>query len=534
MLDRRAALGLLGAAVLPPGKLAAQGSAASSSLDPFADMVWGKTFEGQRRADLGDGTFLNPVFAGDHPDPTLLRVGDDYYITFSSFDAYPGITIWHSRDLVNWQPVTAALKTPIGSVWAPDLIRHNGRFFCYIPARTPQRRSIWVIYAERIEGPWSEPIDLNLPDHIDPGHAVDEHGRRWLFLSGGDRVALSPDGLATIGPVERAYDPWRYPDDWVVEGFSPEGPKIVRRGDWFYLVTAVGGTAGPPTGHMVIMARASSLDGPWENHPDNPVVRTASAREKWWSRGHATLFEGPGGQWWMVYHGYENGFWTLGRQTLLDPVRWRDDGWPEATGGDLSQQIALPRRLAAQAHGHPLSDDFATDRLGTLWSFYDPGADEAARLQRRDGGLRIAGKGSSPSDCSPLTLLAGDQAYRIEVNVRIDGGCEAGLLLFYNRRLYAGLGIGPKGLVMHRYGLQRLRNTPPVSTLRIAITNDRNIVTLHTNTDKGTNWRKFDVQMEVSGYHHNVAYDFLSLRPALYAAGTETAHFADFTYRALP
>jgi xylan 1,4-beta-xylosidase len=178
------------------GKLAAQGSAASSSLDPFAGMTWGRTFEGQRRADLGDGTFRNPVFAGDHPDPTLLRVGDDYYITFSSFDAYPGITIWHSRDLVNWQPVTAALTTPIGSVWAPDLVHHDGRFFCYIPARTPQRRSIWVIHAERIEGPWSEPVDLNLPEHIDPGHAVDAHGRRWLFLSGGDRVPLSPDGLA--------------------------------------------------------------------------------------------------------------------------------------------------------------------------------------------------------------------------------------------------------------------------------------------------------------------------------------------------
>jgi xylan 1,4-beta-xylosidase len=534
MLDRRTALGLLGAAALPPAKLAAQGSAATSSLDPFAGMTWGKTFEGQRRADLGNGTFLNPVFAGDHPDPTLLRVGDDYYITFSSFDAYPGITIWHSRDLVNWQPVTAALTTPIGSVWAPDLVHHEGRFFCYIPARTPQRRSIWVIHAERIEGPWSEPVDLNLPDHIDPGHAVDAHGRRWLFLSGGDRVPLSPDGLRTIGPVEHAYDPWRYPDDWVVEGFSPEGPKIVPRGEWFYLITAVGGTAGPPTGHMVIMARARSLDGPWENHPDNPIVRTASAREKWWSRGHATLFEGPGGQWWMVYHGYENGFWTLGRQTLLDPVRWRDDGWPEAMGGDLSRPIALPRRLPTQVHGHPLSDDFATDRMGKLWSFYDPGAGEAARLQRRDGRLRLAGKGRTPSDCSPLTLLAGDQAYRIEVDVSIEGGCEAGLLLFYNRRLYAGLGIGPKGLVMHRYGLQRPRNTPPVSSLRIAITNDRNIVTLHTSADKGVNWRKFDVQMEVSGYHHNVAYDFLSLRPALYAAGSGAAHFAHFTYRALP
>ena len=227
--------------------LSAQGSRASSSLDPYSDMRWGRGFEGQRRADLGDGTFLNPVFAGDHPDPTILRDGEDYYLTFSSFDAYPGLLIWHSRDLVNWQPVTAALRTPIGSVWAPELVKHDGRYFIYIPARTPERRSIFVILADRIEGPWSEPIDLGLPQHIDPGHAVGEDGQRYLFLSGGDRVKLTPDGLATAGPVDHVYEPWRYPDDWVVETFAPEGPKIVRRGGFFYMVTAVGGTAGPPT-----------------------------------------------------------------------------------------------------------------------------------------------------------------------------------------------------------------------------------------------------------------------------------------------
>nr|WP_243452954.1 family 43 glycosylhydrolase [Polymorphobacter multimanifer] len=497
-------------------------------------MVWGRTHEDQRRADLGDGRFLNPVFAGDHPDPTLVRDGEDYYITFSSFDAYPGITIWHSRDLVNWRPVTAALSRYIGSVWAPDLVKHDGRFYCYIPARTPGYRSTWVIHAPRIEGPWSDPIDLHLPDHIDPGHAVDGSGRRWLFLSGGDRVPLAPDGLSTAGPVEHVYDPWRYPEDWVVEGFSPEGPKITRRGDWYYMVTAVGGTAGPPTGHMVIMARSRSLDGPWEDHPGNPLVRTASAREKWWSRGHATLFEGPGGQWWMIYHGYENGFWTLGRQTLLDPVRWRDDGWPEAMGGDLSQPLAMPRRVSGQTHGQPLSDDFSTDRMGTLWSFHNPGPDEMARLGRSNRTLHLKGKGLSPADCSPLTLLAGDQAYRIEVDVRIDPGTEAGLLLFYNQRLHAGLGINDTGMVMHRYGLPRPRKADPVRSIRIAITNDRNIVTIHTSADGGVSWRKFEVQMEVSGYHHNVAWDFLSLRPALYAAGTGSAHFADFRYRALP
>src|SRR3546814_17757621 len=98
------------------------------------------------------------------------------------------------------------------------------------------------------------------------------------------------------------------------------------------MITAVGGTAGPPTGHMVIAARSKSIHGPWENCPANPLVRTRSAVEKWWSRGHATLVEGPAGDWWSVYHGYENGYWTLGRQALLDPVEWTDDGWLRMNG----------------------------------------------------------------------------------------------------------------------------------------------------------------------------------------------------------
>ena len=542
MFDRRTGLKFAALGAVWPRGVIAQGAAATSSLDPHDEMKWARGIEEQRKADLGNGKFLNPIFAGDHPDPSLLRDGDDYYLTFSSFDAYPGIVIWHSRDLVNWRPLTAALNEPIGSVWAPDLVKHDGVFYCYIPARTRDKRSIYVISAKRIEGPWSDPVDLGLPDHIDPAHVVDEAGRRWLFLSGGDRVQLAADGMSTVGKVEHVYDPWRYPEDWVVETFAPEGPKIVKRDGWWYMTTAVGGTAGPPTGHMVIMARSRTLDGPWKNCPRNPIIRTQSAKEKWWSRGHATLFEGPDARWWMMYHGYENGYWTLGRQALLEPVKWDEDGWPRPLGGDLSRAIRKPVDLGTQPHGIALSDDFSTDRMGTLWSFYDPGANEGKRIRRDAGTLIMAGKGATPSDCSPLTCIAGDQRYRLTVDVEVDDGAEGGLLLYYNRRLYAGLGLDAKGLVMYRYGLQRPRGAIPgqrdpgggaVQRLSIRLTNDRNILTIHTSDDGRKTWRKFDVQMEVSGYHHNVAYDFLSLRPALYSAGKGEVRFRDFQYEAL-
>ena len=230
--------------------------------------------EGQRVADLGNGKFLNPIFAGDHPDPSILKDGEDYYMTFSSFEAYPALLIWHSRDLVNWSPLAAALDQPLGSVFAVDLCKHDGRYFIYIPiiptavsTGMGNQSRIFVIRADRIEGPWSEPVALDIRGYIDPGHAVGEDGRRYLFLSGVSRVRLSDDGLAVDGPIEAAYTGWQYPDDWIVEAFALEGPKILRRRDWFYLISAVGGTAGPPTGHMVIAARSRSIRGPWRIAP---------------------------------------------------------------------------------------------------------------------------------------------------------------------------------------------------------------------------------------------------------------------------
>jgi len=534
MPNRRQALGSIAAAgaALAASDARARSPAAGScaaNIEPR----WGRGVEGQRKADLGNGTFLNPILAGDHPDPSIVRDGHDYYMTFSSFDSYPGLVIWHSRDLINWQPLTAALKTAVGSVWAPDLCKHDGRWFIYVPTRGT-KRTIWAITAPDVQGPWSEPVDLDLPDHIDPNHVVGEDGRRYLALSNGDLVALSDDGLATTGVPRHIYDPWRYPDDWVVESFSPEGPKILRHGKYYHMLTAVGGTAGPPTGHMVIAARSRSLNGPWLNAPNNPIVRTASAAERWWSRGHASAVEAPDGSWWLVYHGYENGFRTLGRQTPLAPMRWTADGWIKAGGGDLAQPIAKPKGGAELPHGIALSDDFSTNRLGLPWSFYDPGAGEAARLRIEGRALHLAAKGSEPFDCSPLCLPAGDRAYEVETGIEIAGGAQAGLIVFYNRRLYAGLGFSERGLVMHRYGLERILAKPDgvSDRLFLRLANDANIVTIHHSID-GRTWTKFGVQMEVSGYNHNTAGDFLSLRPAIYAAGTGEARFAGLRYRAL-
>jgi beta-xylosidase len=284
---------------------------------------------------------------------------------------------------------------------------------------------------------------------------------------------------------------------------------------------------------MVIAARSRSIHGPWENAPNNPIVRTRSAAEKWWSRGHATIVEGPDKSWWMVYHGYENGYWTLGRQTLLDPIEWTREGWFRARGGDLAKPIRKPRAEATM-HGEALSDDFSTDKFGRQWSFYDPSPDETQRARFESGALIVKGKGSEPNNCSPLTFIAGDRSYRVTADIEVDENTRAGILLFYNRRLYCGLGFDAQRFVLHRYGLERNARKPAGigRRLRLRITNDRHIVTIHYSPD-GNAWTKHDVQMEVSGYHHNVAGDFLSLRPGFYAAGPGEVRIRDVRYEAL-
>ena len=536
MIDRRRLFGASGAVL--GGSLLPAGAARTAETAPTCGApapAWRPGVEGQRRADLGDGTFLNPIVAGDHPDPTILKDGGVWYMTFSSFRSYPGLVIHRSTDLVNWAPVGPALRTDIGEVWAVDLVKHGGRYFLYIPAdKGGEGWSIFAIWADRIEGPWSEPVDLGLKGCIDPGHVVGEDGRRYLFVNGIRKVRLTDDGLATDGELEPAYEPWRFPDEWITENFAPEGPKLLRRGDWFHLVTAVGGTAGPVTGHMVIAARSKSVHGPWEHCPHNPLVRTVSAEEPWWSRGHATLVEGPAGDWWMVYHGYENGFRTLGRQTLLEPIEWSEDGWFRALGGDLSRPLPKPRGGRESAAGAALSDDFTQDRMGTQWSFDRPGPDEAARITRGPGGLRLKAAGRSPADSSPLTCIVGDRSYSFEVELAPDDGAEAGVLLFYSPKAFVGLGFDGRALKSYQYAEEQAWARLPVAAerIRLRVENDGNVVTYRYSVDGGANWRRHPTRMEVSGLNHNVFGGFVSLRPAIFCAGEGAATVRDFRYRA--
>ena len=173
--------------------------------------------------------------------------------------------------------------------------------------------------------------------------------------------------------------------------------------------------------------------------------------------------------------------------------------------------------------------------MGVQWSFYKGTSEDQARYRYDDRRLVLKAKGTSPADSSPLWFVTGDHAYEVEVEIEADAGATAGLLLFYNQRLYVGLSYSAQHFIMHSYGIERPGSKPAHvgNRLFLRLRNDRHIVTIDYSVD-GRQWERYDRGMEVSGYHHNVGYDFLSLRPALYAAGSGEVRFRNFKYRALP
>ena len=489
------------------------------------------------------GTFLNPILAGDYPDPTVVRVDSDYYMTHSSFCYMPGLTVLHSRDLVHWEPLGAALNEYLGAVWAPDISYCNGRYWIYFTVDSSvlgigeHPYATWMVSAERPEGPWSKPVKLETGHWIDPCHVADAaSGERWLFLSGGYRIRLNAEGDATVGELEKVYDGWPIPEGWTYEGFALEGPKVRRVGDWWYMLSAEGGTAGPPTAHMAVVARAAQLEGPWQDMPRNPLVHTYGWDETWWCRGHASLIDTPSGAWWLVSHGYLKDYVGLGRQTLLEPITWDAAGWPVAPlGAGIDQPIKSPDTGTAVQPRETETPTCETQersrrlgewRIGEDWRFYKA-YDTARIVNRHDGALTLRARGTTPADGSPLLCIAGSETYEMQVKVTLRGDVQAGLLGFYDERFYAGIGYDRQGRFSWRRGAARARSDMEgPATIWLRLRNEHQILTGWYSTD-GEHWDRQTWGYEVSGYNHNTAGGFMSLLPGIVVTGEGEATFEE-------
>lgn len=466
--------------------------------------------------------FTNPIFPGDYPDPSILRDGDNYYIVHSSFEYYPGLLIWQSKDLINWTPIVNTLHTYVGSVWAPDLVKYNNKYYIYFPANNKN----YVITADSINGKWSNPIELAV-EGIDPGHIVDSKGNRYLYFSHGGYVQLSKDGLTVTSPIHHVYNGWQIPREWSIECFCMEGPKITKHGDYYYLTVAEGGTAGPPTSHMIISARSKSPLGPWENSPYNPILRTKSVNEQWWSKGHGTLFEDIKGKYWMVFHAYENGYYGMGRQTMLLPVEWTKDGWFYISDSISTEKpIESPHNTLQTKF--PISDTFHGNSLNPHWKFW--GEFDTSRFTVENNSIKVQSKGSSVGDCSPLLYIPTDHSYTADVEIEIQGNAIGGLVLFYNTNFYSGILADTTSILANLRGWQfPTEKNVMHNHVFLRIQNTKNIVDMFYSID-GTHWEKIENSVDVSGLHHNVLGGFLSLRIGLCSIGNGSVTFKNFNY----
>ncbi|MEE1800688.1 family 43 glycosylhydrolase [Streptomyces sp. JV176] len=278
-----------------------------------------------------------PILSGFHPDPSICRVGEDFYLVTSSFEYLPGVPVFHSRDLLRWEQIGNVLDREdqlvlpsgqgSGGIFAPTLRHHGGRFWMITTNMADVRGGHLIVSAEDPAGPWSTPVRTTGAVGIDPDLAWDLDDTCHLTWASGRPG--SPIRQVTIDPSTGVLlsEPRAL---WSGTGMAhPEAPHLYRRGSWWYLLIAEGGTE---RGHSVSVARSRSIAGPFEGDPANPVLTHRSSGHPVQNTGHADLVELPSGEWAAVHlgvrpRGTSPGFHVNGRETFLAAVRW-EDGWP--------------------------------------------------------------------------------------------------------------------------------------------------------------------------------------------------------------
>jgi alpha-N-arabinofuranosidase len=335
------------------------------------------------RLPLAEGEYRNPILKGFYPDPSITRAGDDYYLISSTFAFFPGIPIFHSRDLVSWTQIGNAIDRPdqldfkrLGlsrGVFAPSIEAHGGIF--YILNTCVDCGGNFLITASDAAGPWSDPVWLpELEGGIDPSLFFDEDGSAWILNNGppvgtplydGHRAIwiqrFDAEAKKTVGErkllIDGGVDISKKPI-WI------EGPHIFRKDGYYYLIAAEGGTA---EGHSQVVLRSRSVTGPYVAHAGNPILTQRDLpRDRprpITSAGHADFVETAAGEWWasfLAVRPYEGDYYNTGRETFLLPVRW-EGGWPRITapGEAIPYVRARPRLPARPAPAVPTSGAFA-------------------------------------------------------------------------------------------------------------------------------------------------------------------------------
>ena len=352
------------------------------------------------------------MLSGFYPDPSICRVGEDYYMVTSSFVYYPGLPIFHSRDLIHWEQIGHGIHRPeqldykncetSEGLWAPSIRYHQGTFYIintFVSEGREAQRENYVITAKDPAGPWSDPVVVEGADGIDSSLFFDDDGSLWYvgnFISqeclyeghhGIYLNELDPETFQFKGPRYIIWDGKKTRSKWI------EAPHIYKKDGWYYLLVAEGGTF---INHSVQMARCRTIHGDYEICPRNPILthRHIPVLNPISVTGHGDIVETQKGEWWMVLlavRPYEGGHYNLGRETFMVPFVWAEDGWPmiDNENGLVNEEERFPDLPRTLYPPMPQWDNFECRTLQLQWNTIHPPAEPFYSLTDRPGYLRL-------------------------------------------------------------------------------------------------------------------------------------------------
>lgn len=318
--------------------------------------------------------YQNPVIPGFHPDPSVCRVGEDYYLVNSSFQFFPGVPLYHSKDLVHWEQIghclTRSSQLQLGTanfwqgIYAPTIRYHEGTF--YMITTNIGGRGNFLVHTTDPRGEWSEPVWFE-QGGIDPS----------LYFEGDKCYLVSnPDGAIYLCEVDPKTGKQFTPSKRIWQGTGgrhPEAPHIYKKDDWYYLLIAEGGTE---MGHKVTIARSRNIDGPYESNPSNPILthfRMVAQSNPIQGTGHADFIQAHDGSWWLVclaFRQQTGAHHLLGRETYLAPLTWEKDAWPVVNGnGTIALQMDVPTLPQQPFAPKSVRTTFKNRKLGHEWVY---------------------------------------------------------------------------------------------------------------------------------------------------------------------
>ena len=481
--------------------------------------------------------YANPVLPGFYPDPSVCRVGEDYYLVTSTMAYSPGVPIFHSRDLMHWRQIGHCLTRPsqlalercasAQGIYAPTIRHHAGRFYM-ITTSVPAGGNFYVT-ARDPAGPWSEPVWLGAGG-IDPSLYFDDDGLVYFTCQSAAGALQSTLDLET-GKLQA---PLRL--IWPGTGGShPEAPHLYKINDWYYLMLAEGGTE---YGHMETIARSASPWGPFEGCPRNPVLtHRSNGPLPIQSVGHADLVQASDGRWWAVCLGVRpNGYpkcHHLGRETFLVPVVWDAAGWPVfGRDGRVEQEIEAPDWSAQPWPPESARDDFDAPELSLCLNFLRNPRSADWSLTERPGFLRLQGSAVTLDDVdSPAWVGRRQQHFDCEAWTALEfapqrEGDEAGLTVRMNETHHYEIGLvrqatGVSILVRRRLGsLRVVTASAPVTATRVllGVRADKDRYTLGYRLDDGDEPHWLDTA-ETRYLSTEVAGGFTGVYFGMYATG---------------